>query len=81
MTNKELAKRTEGSITVPLPKGLKIEVRFQRGQSVYSEKVKRGEAKVFFPNDGCLIIHHYKDGKVRAAFIDKTGKIIDLTEI
>ena len=80
MTNKDLAKRTEASISIPLPKGLKIEARFQRGQVVYSEKIKKGEAKVFFLNGGCLIVHHI-NGKVRAAFIDKTGKIKDLTEI
>jgi len=81
VTNKKLAKGTEASITIPLPKGLKIELRLQRGSSVYSEKIKRGETKVFFPNDGCLIVHYCDDGKVRVVFTDKTGKIKGLTEI
>ena len=80
MASKKLAKRTEASISVPLPKGQKIEVRFQRGQIVHSEKIKKGETKIFFLNGGCLIVHHIGE-KIRAAFIDKTGKIKDMTEI
>ena len=48
---------------------------------MYSEKIKKGDAKVFFSNDGCLIVHHNDDGTVRAVFVDKTGKIKDLKEI
>jgi len=81
VTNKGHAKRTEGSITIPLLKEKKIEIRFQKEQKVYSEKIKKGDAKVFFSNDGCLIVHHNDNGTVRAVFVDKTGKIKDLKEI
>lgn len=79
---KRTVESTNASISIPVSKSFKIELRFKREKCVLCESINSREAKVFFLGNGLLIVR-YDDGakRLRYAFLDKGGRLKELGEL